>query len=113
MKPLTESVELHPIGSCIVDNIGNPELRDILKEYYGNNDISYTADYDSEIWGEVMSYLERDCKLIKEIELVSGIVTIYETDVVNEFLVRFERDKGGKEFLFWKKESTNDFVTGQ
>ena len=74
--------------------------------------VRYGVKY-SEIWGEVMSYLERDCKLIKEIELVSGIVTIYETDVVNEFLVRFERDKGGKEFLFWKKESTNDFVTGQ
>ena len=100
---LTESVELHPISSCTSDKIGNSELRDILKEYYGNNDITYTADYDSEIWGEVMSYLERDCKLIKEIELVSGIVTIYETDVVNEFLVRFEWDKGGKNFLFWKK----------
>ena len=85
---LTESVELHPISSCTSDKIGNSELRDILKEYYGNNDISYTADYDSEIWGEVMSYLERDCKLIKEIELVSGIVTIYETVVL-------EKDKKG------------------
>ena len=110
---LIESVELHPISSCTSDKIGNSELRDILKEYYGNNEIFYTADYDSEIWGEVMSYLERDCKLIKEIELVSGIVTVYETDVVNEFLVRFEWDKGGKEFLFWKKESTNDSVTEQ
>ena len=81
---LTESVELHPISSCTSDKIGNSELRDILKEYYGNNDISYTADYDSEIWGEVMSYLERDCKLIKEIELV-----------------RFEWDNG-KNFVFWK-----------
>ena len=70
---LIESVELHPISSCTSDKIGNSELRDILKEYYGNNEIFYTADYDSEIWGEVMSYLERDCKLIKEIELVSGI----------------------------------------
>lgn len=113
MKPLTESVELHPISSCTSDKIGNSELRDILKEYYGNNEISYTAGYDSEIWGEVMSYLERDCKLIKEIELVSGIVTVYETDVVNEFLVRFEWESKGKSFLFWKKESTNDFVTGQ
>ncbi len=110
---LTESVELHPIFSCTSDKIGNSELRDILKEYYGNNEISYTADYDNEIWGKVISYLEMDCKLIKEMELLSGIVTVYETDVVNEFLVRFERDKGGKEFLFWKKESTNDFVTGQ
>lgn len=110
---LTESVELHPISSCTSNKIGNSELRDILKEYYGSNDISYTADYDNEIWGEVVSYLERDCKLIKEMELLSGIVTIYETDVVNEFLVRFEWEKGGKEFLFWKKESTNDFVTGQ
>lgn len=100
---LKESVELHPISSCTSDKIGNSELRDILKEYYGNNDISYTADYDNEIWGEVISYLENDCKLIKEIELVSGIVTVYETNVVNEFLVRFEWDKGGKNFLFWKK----------
>ncbi len=100
---LTESVELHPISSCTFDKIGNSELRDILKEYYGNNEISYTADYDSEIWGEVMSYLENDCELIKEIELVSGIVTIYETGVVNKFLVRFEWDKRGKEFLFWRK----------
>lgn len=110
---LTESVELHPISSCTSDKIGNSELSDILKEYYGNNDISYTADYDNEMWGEVMSYLENDCKLIKEIELVSGIVTVYETDAVNEFLVRFEWESKGKNFLFWKKESTNDFVTVQ
>ena len=110
---LTESVELQPISSCTSDKIGNPELRDILREYYGDNEISYTADYDSGIWGEVMSYLERDCRPIKEMELKSGIATIYETDVVNEFLVRFEWDKGGKNFLFWKKESTNDFVTEQ
>ena len=109
----TESIGLHPISSCTSDKIGIPELRDILKEYYGNNEISYTADYDSEIWGEVMSYLERDCKLIKEMELESGLATIYETDVVNEFLVRFEWDKGGKNFLFWIKENTNDFVTRQ
>lgn len=110
---ITESVELHPISSCTFDKIGNSELRDILKEYYGDNEISYTADYDSEIWGEVMSYLERDCKLIKEIELVSGIVTVYETSEINEFLVRFEWDKGGKNFVFWRKESTNNFVTEQ
>lgn len=100
---LTESVELNPISSCASDKIGNFELRDILKEYYGNNEISYTADYDGEIWGEAMSYLENDCKLIKEIELMSGIVTVYETDTVNEFLVRFEWEKRGKEFLFWRK----------
>ena len=110
---LIESVELHPISSCTFNKIGNSELREILKEYYGDNEIFYTADYDSEIWGEVISYLERDCKLIKEIELESGLATVYETDKVNEFLVRFEWDKGGKEFLFWKKESTNDFVMGQ
>lgn len=98
-----ESFVLQQIDVTTSDKIGNSELRDILKEYYGNNDISYTADYDSEIWGEVMSYLERDCKLIKEIELVSGIVTIYETDVVNEFLVRFEWESKGKNFLFWRK----------
>lgn len=100
---LTESVELHPISSCTSDKIGNSELRDVLHEYYGNNDISYTADYDNEIWGKVISYLENDCKLIKEIELVSGIVTVYETDVVNEFLVRFEWESKGKSFLFWRK----------
>ena len=101
---LTESVELHPRGSCVADNIGNHKLRDILKEYYGDNEIFYTADYDNEIWGEIMSYLERDCKLIKEMDLESGLAIIYETDVVNEFLVRFEWEKGGKEFLFWKKK---------
>ena len=101
MKPQTESVELHPIGSCVVDNIGNPELRDILKEYYGNNEISYTVDINDEIWGEVLSYLDT-CKLVKEIEIVTGKVIIYETDVVNEFLVRFESD-GGKNFVFWRK----------
>jgi hypothetical protein len=100
---LTESVELHPISSCTSDKIGNSELRDVLHEYYSNNDISYTADYDNEIWGKVMLYLENDCNLIKEIELVSGIVTVYETDTVNEFLVRFEWEKRGKEFLFWRK----------
>lgn len=96
MKTLTESVELHPISSCTSDKIGNSELRDILKEYYGNNDISYTADYDSEIWGEVLSYLDT-CKFVKEIEVGMGKVIIYETDVVNEFLVRFEWEKGKKE----------------
>ena len=100
MKSLTESVELHPIGSCVADNIGNSELRDILKEYYGNNEISYTVDINDEIWGEVLSYLDT-CKLVKEIEAGMGKVIIYETDVVNEFLVRFESD-GGKNFVFWK-----------
>ena len=54
MKPLTESVELQPIGSCVADNIGNSELRDVLKEYFGNNEISYTVDINDEIWGEVI-----------------------------------------------------------
>ena len=101
MKPLTESVELHPIGLCVADNIGNSELRDVLKEYFGNNEISYTVDINDGIWGEVLSYLDT-CKLIKEIELSKGKVIIYETDVVNEFLVRFEFD-GGKNFVFWRK----------
>ena len=100
MKPLTESIELHPIGSCAADNIGNSELRDILKEYFGNNEISYTVDINDEIWGEVLSYLDT-CKLVKEIELPKGKVIIYETRVVNEFLVRFEWDNG-KNFVFWK-----------
>ena len=100
MKPLTESVELHTIGSCVADNIGNPELRDILREYYGNNEISYTVDINDEIWGEVMSYFDT-CKLVKEMEVGMGKIIIYETDVVNEFLVRFEWDNG-KNFVFWK-----------
>ena len=98
---LTESVELHPIGSCVANNIGNSELRDVLKEYYGNNEISYTIDINDEIWGEVLSYLDT-CKLVKEMEVGMGKVIIYETDVVNEFLVRFESD-GGKNFLFWRE----------
>ena len=81
------------------------KLRDVLHEYYGNNEISYTADVDSEIWSEVLAYLNKDCKLIKDIELQSGLVTIYETDVVNEFLVRFEFDNGRKNFLFWRNRS--------
>ena len=52
--------------------------------------------------GEVMQFLERNCKFIKDIELSSGLVSIYETDVVNEFLVRFELENGGKNFLFWR-----------
>ena len=103
-RVLTESIELHPIGSCFSDNVGNSELREILREYFGKNEISYTADYSNEIWGEVMQFLERNCKFIK-------LVSIYETDVVNEFLVRFELENGGKNLVFWKKESTNGFVT--
>lgn len=110
-RVLTESIELHPIGSCFSDNVGNSELQEILREYFGKNEISYTADYSNEIWGEVMQFLERNCKFIKDIELSSGLVSIYETDVVNEFLVRFELENGGKNFVFWKKESTNSFVT--
>lgn len=108
---LTESIELHPIGSCFSDNVGISELREILREYFGKNEISYTADYSNEIWGEVMQFLERNCKFIKDIELSSGLVSIYETDVVNEFLVRFELENRGKNLVFWKKESTNGFVT--
>ena len=58
-----------------------------------------------------MQFLERYCKFIKDIALSSGLVSIYETDVVNEFLVRFELENGRRNFVFWKKESTNDFVT--
>ena len=101
MKPQSESVELHPIGSCAADNIGNSELCDVLKEYYGNNEISYTVDFDDEIWGEVLSYLDT-CKLVKEMEAGMGKVIIYETCVVNEFLVRFEWDNG-KNFVFWRE----------
>ena len=101
MKPLTESVEFHPIGLCVADNIGNSELRDVLKEYFGNNEISYTVDINDGIWGEVLSYLDT-CKLVKEMEVGMGKVIIYETRVVNEFLVRFESD-GGKNFVFWRE----------
>lgn len=98
-----ETFILRQIDTITSDKIGNSELRRILHEYFGKNEISYTADYSNEIWGEVLAYLDKNCKLIKDIELSSGIVTIYETDVVNEFLVRFEWDKGGKEFLFWRE----------
>lgn len=101
MNTLTESIELHPIGSCTSDKIGNSELRDVLKEYYGNHEISYTVDLNDEIWGEVLSYLDT-CKLVKEIEVGLGKVIIYETRVVNEFLVRFESE-GGKNFVFWRE----------
>lgn len=106
-----ESFVLQQIDTTTFDKIGNSELREILKEYYGNNEISYTADFDSKIWSEILTYLDKNCKLIKDIELSSGIVTIYETDVVNEFLVRFEWENKGKNFLFWRKGSSNDFVT--
>lgn len=108
---LTESIELHPIDACFSDDVGNSELREILREYFGKNKISYTADYSNEIWCEVMQFLEKNCKLIKDIELSSELVSIYETDVVNEFLVRFELENGGKNLVFWKKESTNSLVT--
>lgn len=98
-----ESFVLQQIGTTTSEKIGNSELRDILHEYYGNNEISYTADFDNKVWSEVLAYLNKNCKLIKDIELSSGIVTIYETNVVNEFLVRFEWDKRGKNFLFWRK----------
>ena len=101
MKPLTESVKLHSIVSCVANNIGNSELRDILKEYFGNNEISYTVDINDEIWGEVLSYLNT-CRLVKEIEVGMGKVIIYETRVVNEFLVRIESN-GGKNFVFWRE----------
>lgn len=107
-RVLTESIELHPIDTCFSDDVGNSELREILREYFGKNEISYTADYSNEIWGEVMQFLERNCKFIKDIELSSGLVSIYETDVVNEYLVRFELENGGKNFLFWRKLSLED-----
>lgn len=109
-RVLTESIELHPIGSCFSDNVGNSELRKILREYFGKNEISYTADYSNEIWGEVMQFLERNCKFIKDIELSSGLVSIYETDIVNEFLVRFELENGGRNFVFWRKVPLEDKV---
>lgn len=103
MKPLTEIVELHPIGSCVVGNIGNPELREILKEYFGISEISYTADFNSEIWGEVMSYLTDKCEIVKDAELTQGTVVIYKTTEVNEFIVRWEMDEGKKNLVFWRE----------
>ncbi len=81
-------------------------LKDILREYYGNNEISYTVDFDRNLWDEVLSYLERECKLVKE-EISRGSVFVYETEKVNESLVRFEGENGKFNFLFWKKESTS------
>ena len=100
---LTETVELHPIGSCVVGNIGNHELREILKEYFGTSDISYTADFNSEIWGEVMSYLTDKCEIVKDVELSQGTVVIYKTTEVNEYIVRWEWDGGKKNLVFWRK----------
>ena len=97
-----ESIKIQPIGTITANNVGNSELREILCEYFGKNEISYTADYSNEVWGEVMQFLERNCKFIKDIELSSGLVSIYETDVVNEYLVRFELENRGKNFVFWK-----------
>lgn len=105
-----ESFVLQQIGTIIAVNVGNSELREILREYFGKNEISYTADYSNEIWGEVLTYLDKDCKLIKDIELESGIATIYETSEINEFLVRFEWNKGGKEFLFWRKHINSSSI---
>lgn len=103
MQPLTEAVELHPIGSCLADKIGNHELREILKEYFGTSDISYTADFNSEIWGEVMSYLTDKCEIVKDVELSQGTVVIYKTTEVNEYIVRWEWDEGKKNLVFWRK----------
>lgn len=103
MKPLTETVELHPIGSCVVGNIGNPELREMLKEYFGTSDISYAGDFNSEIWGEVMSYLTDKCEIVKDAELTQGTVVIYKTTEVNEFIVRWEWDGGKKNLVFWRE----------
>ena len=108
MKPLTETVELHPIGSCVVGNIGNSELREILKEYFGTSDISYTADLNSKIWGEVMSYLTDKCDIVKDAELTHGTVIIYKTTEVNEYIVRWEWDEGRKNFVFWRKAAFTD-----
>lgn len=108
---LKGTIELHPLDICTADKIGNSELRDILREYYGNNEISYTADFDRNLWGEVLSYLERECKLIKDIEINGGTVFVYETGVVNEYLVRFEGENGKFNFLFWKNKSINGIVS--
>ncbi len=103
MKSLTETVELHPIGSCLADKVGNSELREILKEYFGTSEISYTADFNSEIWGEVMSYLTDKCDIVKDIELSQGTVVIYKTTEVNEYIVRWEWDEGRKNLVFWRE----------
>lgn len=65
-RVLTESIELHPIGSCFSDNVGNSELQEILREYFGKNEISYTADYSNEIWGvKLCSFLREIANLSK------------------------------------------------
>ena len=64
-RVLTESIELHSIGSCFSDNVGNSELREILREYFGKNEISYTADYSNEIWVKLCSFLREIANLLK------------------------------------------------
>lgn len=64
-RVLTESIELHPIGSCYSDNVGNSELREILREYFGKNEISYTADYSNEIWVKLCNFLREIANLSK------------------------------------------------
>ena len=102
MQPLTETVELHPIGLCLADKVRNSELREILKEYFGTSEISYTADFNSEIWGEVMSYLTDKGDIVKDAELSQGTVVIYKTTEVNEYIVRWELDEGRKNLVFWR-----------
>lgn len=64
-RVLTESIELHPIGSCFSDNVGNSELREIIREYFGKNEISYTTDYSNEIWVKLCSFLREIANLSK------------------------------------------------
>ena len=36
-----ESIKIQPIGTITANNVGNSELREILCEYFGKNEISY------------------------------------------------------------------------
>ena len=101
-----EFTKNYHIGSCFANKVANSELLGIFHEYYGNSAISYTGDFGNKIWGKVMSYLKTKCKLIKEIDIGAGMVTIYETDIMNEFLVRYESDRG-KNFVFCRKVFPN------
>lgn len=62
---LTESIELHPIGSCFSDNVGNSGLREILREYFGKNEISYTVIIQMRYGVKLCSFLREIANLSK------------------------------------------------
>lgn len=78
------------------------DLYDIVKEYYGDNEIYFTDNTDSDKWGEALEFLNTHCEFIKDIEFSDGVAVIYQTSKVNEFLVKIEfNDKIC--MLLWEK----------